>query len=72
MCAQHNVRASVEDNAGQNTDKEDTPNPKTEIKIPVPAGNQTRKAGALPTTPRRRVFSFLVSYSCPPVTGLYI
>ena len=45
MCGQHNVRASAEDNTGQNTDKGHTPNPRTEIKIPDPAGNQTRAAG---------------------------
>ena len=39
MCVQHNVRASAEDNTGQNTDKEHTPNPRTEIKI------RTRVAG---------------------------
>ena len=33
MCGQHNVRASAGDNTGQNTDKEHTPNPRTEIKI---------------------------------------
>ena len=45
MCGQHNVRASAEDNTGQNTDKEHTPNPTTEIKIPDPAGNRTLAAG---------------------------
>ena len=45
MCGQHNVRASAEDNTGQNTDKVHTPNPRTEIKIPDPAGNRTRAAG---------------------------
>ena len=44
MCVQHKVRASAEDNTGQNTDKGHTPNPKTEIKIPDPAGNRTRAA----------------------------
>ena len=44
MCGQHNVRASAEDNAEQNTDKELTPNPRTEIKIPDPGGNRTRAA----------------------------
>ena len=43
MCGQHNVMASAEDNTGQNT--KDTPNPRTEIKLPVPAGNRTRAAG---------------------------
>ena len=42
MCGQHNVRASAEDNTGQNTEKGYTPNPRTEIKIPDPAGNRTR------------------------------
>ena len=45
MRGQHNVRASAEDNTGQNTDKEQIPNPKIEIKIPDPAGNRTRAAG---------------------------
>ena len=44
MCGQHNVRASTEDNIGQNTDKGHTPNPRTEIKIPDPAVNRTRAA----------------------------
>ena len=30
---------------GQNTDKGHTPNPRTEIKIPDPAGYRTRAAG---------------------------
>ena len=42
----------------RNTDKRHTPNPKTEIKIPDPAGIEPGppgwKAGTLPTTPRRR------------------
>ena len=41
MCGQHNVRASAEGN----TDKGNTPNPRTEIKIPDLAGNRTRAAG---------------------------
>ena len=45
MCGQHNVRASAEDNTGQNTDKGHRPNPRTEIKIPDLAGNRTRAAG---------------------------
>ena len=45
MCGQHNVRASAGDNTGQNTDKGHTLNPRTEIKIPDPAGNRTRAAG---------------------------
>ena len=44
MCGQHNVRASAEYNAGQNTDKGHTPNPRREIKISDPAGNRTRAA----------------------------
>ena len=44
MCSQHNARASAGDNTGQNTDKGHTPNPRTEIKIPDPAGNRTRAA----------------------------
>ena len=61
MCGQHNFRATAEDNTGQNTDKGHTPNPRTEIKIPDPAGNRIRaaapgwKAGTLPTTPGRRI-----------------
>ena len=43
MCGQHNVRASAGDNTGQNTTK-DTPNPRTEIKIPDSTGNRTRAA----------------------------
>ena len=45
MCGQHNVRASAEDNTGQNTDKGHTPKPRIGIKIPDPAGNRTRAAG---------------------------
>ena len=45
MCGQHNVSASAEDNTGQNTDKGHTPKPRTEIKIPDPAGNRTLAAG---------------------------
>ena len=45
MCGQHNVRASAEDNTGQDTDKRRTPNFKTENKFPDPAGNRTRAAG---------------------------
>ena len=45
MCGQHNVRASAEDNTGQNTDKGDTTNLRTESKIPDPAGNGIRTAG---------------------------
>ena len=42
MCGQHNVRASAGDNTGQITDKEHATNPRIGIKIPDPAGNQTR------------------------------
>ena len=42
MCGQHNVRASAQENTGQNTDKGHTPNPRMEIKIPNHARNQTR------------------------------
>ena len=45
MCSQHNVRASAEDNTGQNTDEGHTPNPRTEIKIPNPEGKRNRAAG---------------------------
>ena len=45
MCGQHNVRASAEDNTGQNSDEGHTPNPRTEIKIPDPDGNRTRTTG---------------------------
>ena len=43
MCGQINVRASAEDNTGQNTGH--TPNPRTENKTPEPTGNRTRAAG---------------------------
>ena len=45
MCGQHNVKASAEDNTRYNTDKGYTPSPRTEIKIPHPAGNRIRAAG---------------------------
>ena len=60
MCGHHNVRATAEDNTGQNTDKGHTPSPRIGIKIPDPAGGGIEpgppgwKAGTLPTTPRRR------------------
>ena len=64
MCGQPNVRASAGDNTGQNTDKGHTPNPRTEIKIPDPAGNRTQAAGledrTLPTTPWGRI-SYLLN-----------
>ena len=43
MCGQDNVRASAGDTE-QNTDKVHTPNPRTEIRIPYPAGNRIRAA----------------------------
>ena len=45
MCGQHNVRASAGDSTGQNTDRGHTPNPRTDVKIPYPAGNRSRAAG---------------------------
>ena len=45
MCGQHNIKASAVDNTGHNTDKGHTRNPRTENKIPDPAGNRTRAAG---------------------------
>ena len=45
MCGQHNGMATARDNTGQDTDEGHTPNPRTEIKIPDPAGNRTRAAG---------------------------
>ena len=45
MCGQHNVRISAGDNTGQNTDQGHTQNPRTQIKLPDPAGNRARAAG---------------------------
>ena len=45
MCGQHNVRASAEVNTGQNTEKGHAPNPRTEIKIPDPAGDRPQATG---------------------------
>ena len=42
MCGEYNVRAFAEDNTGQNTGKGHTSNPRTEIKIPDPAGFEGR------------------------------
>ena len=42
MCGQHNVRASAGDSTGQNKDKGHTPNPRIGIKIPDPAGLESR------------------------------
>ena len=68
MCGQHNFRYSAGDNIGQNTDKEHTPNPRTEIKIPDPAGNRNRaaelEAGTLPMTPRRRINKIFECLKC--------
>ena len=66
MCGQHSVRASAEDNKGQNTDKGHTANPKTEIKIPDPGiepGPPGWKAGTLPTMPRRRTENMSVTHT---------
>ena len=45
MCGEHDVRASAEDNTGQNTDKGHTLNRRIENKIPDTAGNRTWAAG---------------------------
>ena len=42
MCGQNNVRVFDGDNTGQNTDKGHAGNPRTEIKIPYPAGFEGR------------------------------
>ena len=56
MCGQHNIRTSAEDNTGQNTDKEHTPNPRTKLKFLTPPGIEPGspgwKIGTLPTTLR--------------------
>ena len=69
MCAQHNVRASAGDSTGQNTDKGHTPNPRTEIKIPDPAGNRTRAGwpGSDPGWRRIAIFSLLHIQTGPGV-----
>ena len=60
ICSQQNFMDTARDDKGQNTDKEQSPSPRIEIKITDPAGNQTRaaapgwKPGTLPITPRRR------------------
>ena len=55
---QHNVRASAEDNTGQNT-KDAHPIPEQKFKFLTPPGIEPGppgwKAGRLPTTPRRRI-----------------
>ena len=58
MCGQHNVRASAEDNTGQNT-KDTHPIAGQKLKFLTPPGIEPGppdwKAGTLPTTPRRRM-----------------
>ena len=58
MCGQHNVRASAEDSTGQNT-KDTHTIPGQKLKFLTPPGIEPdppgRKAGTLPTTPRRRL-----------------
>ena len=55
---QHNVRASAEDNTGQNT-KDTHPIPGQKLKFLTPSGIEPGppgwKAGTLPTTPRPRI-----------------
>ena len=62
MCGQHNVRASAEDNTGQNT-KDTHPIPGQKLKFLTPPGIEPGppglKAGTLPTTPWRRIIFFL-------------
>ena len=81
MCDQQNVRAFAEDNRGQNTDKGHTPNPRTEIKIPDPAGNQTRAARQGLYRPRHgdglaisfsllNLFYMLITFTILKATGL--
>ena len=45
MCGQHNVKASAGDSIGQITDKGHILNPRTELKIPDPAGKRAWAAG---------------------------
>ena len=58
MFGEHNVRASAEDNTGQNT-KDTHPIPGQKLKFLTPPGIEPGppgwKAGTLPTTPRRRI-----------------
>ena len=44
MYGQHNVKATSEDNTGQNEDERHTLSPTIGSKIPDPAGNRTRAA----------------------------
>ena len=63
MCGQHNIRASTEDNTGQNT-KDTHPIPGQELKFLTPPGIEPGppgwKAGTLPTTPRRQIRLYLL------------
>ena len=66
MCDKHDVRASAEDNTGQNTDKGHTHQiPGENLKFLTPPGIEPGqpgwKAETLPTTPRGRMFWFLNS-----------
>ena len=58
MYGQHNVRALVEDNTGENT-KDTHPIPGQKLKFLTPPGIEPDplgwKTGTLPTTPRRRI-----------------
>ena len=45
MYGEHIIRVTYGDNAGQNTDKGHTTNPRIKIKISDPAGNRTQAAG---------------------------
>ena len=58
MCGKHNVRASAADNTWQNT-KDTHPIPGQKLKFlttpGIEPGPQGWKAGALPSTPRRRI-----------------
>ena len=62
MCGQHNVRASAEDNTGQNT-KDTHPIPGQKLKFLNPPeiepGPPGWKAGTVQITPRRRMIVFL-------------
>ena len=64
MCDQHNARATVKDNTGQNADKGHTPSPRIEIKIPHPGANRTRavelEGGILLTTPQRQTYLIIL------------
>ena len=58
MCGQQNVRASAEDNTGQNS-KDTHPIRGQTLKFLTPPG---WKAGTLPITPRRRIILNLIKY----------